>query len=251
MSPHWVSSLSDTATIAAALRAGMSVSDVKRRFVPNSAALQALALCEKLGSAPAENLERLAHVEAEQAKAVAALDVAASGPRASARLVSFLPIVVLLGGQLLGMRVLNSLNPLTFGSIAIGLLLLVTGRRWSNRILAKAQPTIHDPGAGLDAFASAMTAGLPQSVAIKEDETTFGAQPAIQALLETSGETGLAVSNLARAEADRLRLRWRATSEKRIHEAGIRLMWPLGLAVLPAFVLIAVLPLAGAMLNGN
>lgn len=229
----------------------MSVPEVRRRFEPNQAAQQALTLCEQLGSAPAENLERLAQVEAERAKALAALEVSASGPRASARLVTLLPILVLLGAQLLGMRVLNSLNPVTLSSIGLGAGLLLFGRRWSKRILDKAQPVVHDPGAALDAFASAMAAGLAPTTATREVEKVFGAQPEIAKLLETAAETGMAISKLARAEADRLRLSWRVSSEKRIHEAGIRLMWPLGLAVLPAFVLIAVLPLAVSMLRGT
>jgi tight adherence protein B len=229
----------------------MSVADVKRRFEPNQSTLRALTLCEQLGSAPAENLERLAEVEAEQAKAVAALEVAASGPRASARLVTVLPILVLLGAQLLGMRVLNSLNAVTTASIVLGALLLLVGRRWSRRILAAAQPEVHDPGAALDAFASAMSAGLAPTVAIREVEKVFGHQPELAALLASSADTGLAISRLARAEADRIRLNWRVSSEKKIQQAGIRLMWPLGVAVLPAFVLIAVLPLAVSMLRGN
>jgi tight adherence protein B len=229
----------------------MSVTDVKRRFEPNQSAHQALALCEQLGSAPAENLERLAQVEAEQAKAVAALEVAASGPRASARLVTVLPVLVLLGAQLLGMRVLNSLNPITTASIVLGAGLLLFGRRWSQRILAAAQPEVRDPGAALDAFASALSAGLPPTVATRELEKIFGHQPELAALLETSADTGLAISRLARAEADRLRLSWRVSSEKKIQQAGIRLMWPLGVAVLPAFVLIAVVPLAVSMLRGT
>lgn len=246
-----MSSLSETATIAAALRAGMSVAEAKRRFEPNLAALQALTLCEQLGSAPAENLERLSQVEAERAKTLAALEVAASGPRASARLVTLLPVLVLVGAQLLGMRVLNALNPLTIASIVIGGVLLFMGRRWSNRILATAQPQVHDPGAALDAFASAMSAGLAPTIAIKEVEKLFGEQPELARLLATSAETGMAISKLARAEADRLRLHWSSSSEKKIHEAGVRLMWPLGLAVLPAFALIAVVPLAVSMLRGN
>lgn len=229
----------------------MSVSEAKRRFEPNQSALQTLHLCEKLGSAPAESLERLAEVEAEQAKALASLQVAASGPAASARLVTLLPALVLIGAQLLGMRVLNSLNVLTIGSIVVGSSLLYAGRRWSNRILAKAAPSSNDPGAALDAFASAMSSGLPQSVASKEVEEIFGRQPQIESLIATSAETGLAVSRLARAEAERARLAWRVSSDKAIQEAAVRLMWPLGLAVLPAFVLIAVVPLAVAMLRGN
>lgn len=229
----------------------MPLSEVKRRYQPRGQALATIVFCERLGSAPAESLERLAEVEVAQARAVAELEVAASGPRASAKLVTMLPILVLLGAQILGMRVLNALNVLTLGSIGLGALLLVAGRRWSSKILAQAQPTVGDPGAALDAFASAMNAGLAQSLAIKEVEDSFGPQPEISSLLREAAETGLAVSRLAKAQADRLRLDWRVKSEKRIHEAGIRLMWPLGLAVLPAFVLVAVVPLAVAMLRGN
>jgi tight adherence protein B len=229
----------------------MSIADAKRRYQPNEFALRLLALCERLGSAPAENLERLAQVEVAQAKAVAELEVAASGPRASARLVTLLPAVVLLGAQLLGMRVLNSVNIFTSGSILVGTLLLVGGRSWSSRILERAKPKTDDPGAALDAFAAAMNAGLPQRVAAEEVESLFGPQLQVAQLISTSAETGLAVSKLALAEADRLRLTWRIESERRIHEAGVRLLWPLGLAVLPAFVLIAVVPLAAAMLRGN
>ncbi len=246
-----MSSLTDTATIAAALKSGMSVAEVRRRFQPNAIALQTLALCERLGSPPAENLERLAQVEADQAKAFAELEIAASGPKASAKLVTTLPLLVLLGAQLLGMKVLNSLNLATGGSIMLGALLLYCGRRWSNRILERAKTSSADPGAALDAFAAAMNSGLAQRIAIGEVEAAFGAQPEIVTILETSADTGLAVAKLARAEADRLRLAWRLSSEKRIHEAGVRLMWPLGLAVLPAFVLIAVVPLAASMLRGN
>ena len=96
-----------------------------------------------------------------------------------------------------------------------------------------------------------MSSGLPQSVASKEVEDIFGRQPQIERLIATSAETGLAVSRLARAEAERARLAWRVSSDKAIQEAAVRLMWPLGLAVLPAFVLIAVVPLAVAMLRGN
>ena len=243
--------MADTATIAAALRAGMPLPEAKRRYQPTGSALIALELCERLGAAPAESLERLAEVETELTQAQAELEVAASGPRASAKLVTLLPVVVLLGAQLLGMRVFNSLNPLAAASIILGALLLFAGRRWSSRILAKAQPDAQDPGAALDAFAAAMNAGLPQSAAIAEVEQRYGQQQKLLAITTDAAQTGMAVARLARAEADRARLQWRVVSEQRIHEAGVRLMWPLGMAVLPAFVLIAVVPLAVAMLRGN
>ena len=229
----------------------MPLPEAKRRYQPSGEALAALDLCERLGAAPAESLQRLAAVEAELAKAKAELELAATGPRASAKLVTLLPVAVLLGAQLLGMRVFNQLSPLACAAICLGALLLFAGRRWSSRILAKAQPEASDPGAALDSFAAAMNAGLPQSAALIEVEKSFGSQPGLLAITTEAAQTGMAVTRLARAEADRLRLQWRVESERRIHEAGVRLMWPLGVAVLPAFVLIAVVPLAIAMLRGN
>lgn len=229
----------------------MSVGEARKRFSPNERAEQLLQLCERLGAAPAENLERLAEVEAAQAKAVSELEVAASGPRASARLVTILPVLVLLGAQMLGMKVLNQLNPLCVASIAIGATLLYLGRRWSIRILKRAQPIDVDPGAPLDAFSAAMAAGLSLNQALADVVERFGEQSVLHELVATATETGLAVARLARVEADRARLNWRVESEKKVHEAGVRLMWPLGLAVLPAFVLIAVVPLAASMLRGN
>ena len=145
----------------------MPLPEAKRRYQPTGSALIALELCERLGAAPAESLERLAEVETGLTQTQAELEVAASGPRASAKLVTLLPVVVLLGAQLLGMRVFNSLNPLTAASITLGALLLFAGRRWSSRILAKAQPDAQDPGAALDAFAAAMNAGLQKGLTEK------------------------------------------------------------------------------------
>jgi tight adherence protein B len=96
-----------------------------------------------------------------------------------------------------------------------------------------------------------MGAGLSLNQALADVVERFGEQSVLHELVATATETGLAVARLARVEADRARLNWRVESEKKVHEAGVRLMWPLGLAVLPAFVLIAVVPLAASMLRGN
>ncbi len=88
-------------------------------------------------------------------------------------------------------------------------------------------------------------------MALTEAENSFGHQPKAEQLIEEAAQTGLAIARLAQSEADRVRLRWRIEAEKAIQVASVRLMWPLGLAVLPAFVLICVIPLASALLRNN
>ena len=243
--------VTDTATIASALRAGMTLPETLSRYEPSDSASQLLTLCAKPGASPADALDRLAAVEATHAKASAELLLAAGGPRASAKLVTLLPVIVLLGAQLVGLRVFNEAQPITLVSISLGAALLMAGRAWSKAIVAKAEPNLEDPAAGLDAFALALASGLPPRMALTEAENSFGHQPKAEQLIEEAAQTGLAIARLAQSEADRVRLRWRIEAEEAIQVASVRLMWPLGLAVLPAFVLICVIPLASALLRNN
>lgn len=243
--------MTDTATLAAALRAGMTLTDLLRRYEPNESASALLGLCAKVGGSPAEALDRLSAVEAAHARATAELQVAANGPKASARLVTLLPVLVLVAAQLLGLKVFNELQPVTLGSIGLGAALLFAGRTWSNAVISRAEPNFEDPGAGLDAFAVALAGGLPPKQALGEVEGIFGNQPSARALIAEASANGLAIAQLASAEAQRVRLRWRIEAEKVIQTASVRLMWPLGLLVLPAFVLICIVPLAVALIRSS
>lgn len=243
--------MTDTATIAAALKAGMTPSDVRKRFEPSPLTSKTLELCQAVGAPPVLALERLAEVETSWQVASAELELAASGPKSSAKLVTLLPLVVLFGAQLLGLKVFNSPSPFLLGSLGFGAALLYLGWLWSKRILDKAQVRQSDPGAALDALSVALAAGLPTAQAYKEVESRFGPVPALQELNQLSSQTGLALAKLVFAEADRLRLQARVSAQKLIRQAGVKLMWPLGLLVLPSFVLLAVIPLSLAMLRAN
>jgi tight adherence protein B len=243
--------LTDTATIAAALKAGMSPSEVRKRFEPSPLASKTLELCQSVGAPPVLALERVAEVETSWEVASAELELAASGPKSSAKLVTLLPLVVLLGAQFLGLRVFNSPGPFLLGSLGLGLALLYGGWLWSKRILEKAAVSKSDPGAALDALSATLAAGLPTAQAYREVEARFGQVPTLPELNHLSSQTGLALSKLVLAEADRLRLEVRVSAHKHIRQAGVKLMWPLGLLVLPSFVLLAVIPLSLAMLRAN
>jgi tight adherence protein B len=152
--------------------------------------------------------------------------------------------------QLAGLRVLVNPSAVSIGSMVLGGLLLVFGRLWSNRIVADAEPEAFDPGEAIDTFVSGLEAGLPPTEVARDVAEVFGESQEIAALIRDAEEEGLAIARLATARASQLRESKRIRDETRIREAGVRLMWPLGLAVLPAFVLISVIPLATAMLRG-
>jgi len=238
-------------SMAAAVRAGLPLEVVRSRHQLDAATAAALDLCQQFGSPPARTLDRLAQVAVANERARSELELAQAGPASSARLVLVLPLVVLGLAQLGGLHVLTSPSPLTLGSMFLGALLLLIGRQWSKRIVKAAEPNGEDPALALDAFASGMQGGLSPQIVIEKLSQVYPNTEAIREVIETSSRDGIAIADLALASADRLRLETRVAAETKIHQAGVRLMWPLGLAVLPAFILLAVIPLAASMIQGS
>lgn len=237
--------------MAATLRAGLPLEVILTRHQLDRSTQTALELSQRFGSPPAQTLDRLAKVAADNEKARAELTLAQAGPASSARLVLLLPLVVLGLGQLAGLRIFNSANALTLASMGLGALLLLAGRLWSNRIVKSAEPRNEDPGVAIDAFASGLNGGLSPQTVLSVIAEKYGDVSTINALITEAERDGIAIANLALATADRLRLESKVAAETKIRQAGVRLMWPLGLAVLPAFVLLAVIPLAASVIQGS
>ena len=242
---------SELQKLANEIRSGMPLPLAVQRHSYPIGIMQALELCQRFGSPPVAVIERLALSAEGNEKAAADLAVAQAGPRASAKLVTMLPVIVLVLAQLSGLEVINLRNGLAIGSILLGALLLLGGRAWSKAIISRCAPTGEDPGIALDAFASGMQAGVPPHQVAGAVESAFGPAPEIAHLVESNQREGLGLTELALAEANRLRLEYRVSAETRIRQAGVKLMWPLGLLVLPAFVLMAVIPITAAMLQNK
>jgi tight adherence protein B len=227
----------------------MQLERVLEKYPADESVKRSLTLAKHFGARPAEVLDRLAAVVADRDRARAELALAKAGPKSSARVVLLLPVGVLGFAQLAGLKVLVNPTAISLASMFFGGLLLLLGRFWSNRIVVAAEPSAEDPGEAIDAFASGLAVGLPPRVVADAVTQMFGISPEIEVLIADSASEGLAIADLALARADQMRLAKRVSDETRIREAGVRLMWPLGLAVLPAFVLIAVIPLAAALLT--
>lgn len=220
-------------------------------------------LATRLGGPAAQALNRLAEVFLATEKAKQEVALAFAAPKATAKLVLGLPFVAIGLAQALGMNPLGAIfgSALGFISLALGLALLIVGQLWSQRILARAAPKERDPGCLIDCTVIGLQAGLPLEQARIAAETHFSevfnlepeenASMAISAAGQLSRGTGAAVTQILTSVADRIRERERYETANKIARLSIRLMIPLGVAVLPAFVLLSVVPIAISLLSSG
>jgi tight adherence protein B len=220
-------------------------------------------LAFQIGGPVTLTLERLADVFDRQQKNLSEIQLAFAGPQATAKLVSWLPLAALALAQLVGMNPLAAVTGSTAGlvSVLLGLGLLAVGQRWSKRLLEQANSKALDPGAFIDAVLVGLQGGLPlrkSETAAKEHFKIVFQQEVpekdlalIKSVAELARDSGAALTKILAAEADRLREEERYQISEQIARLGIRLMIPLGVAVLPAFILIAIVPIALSLLSNG
>lgn len=201
------------------------------------------------------SLDRLAQVFEAQQKQNSELKLAFASPRATANLILLLPLFALLFSELLGIESLSAALQTSLGSLAlgIGLILLIIARVVSLRMLEKARPRESDPGAFLDAVVIGLSAGLSAAAASKLAQglaaTCFGKAVEKESLSQLadavaiSERSGIALTGILSARADALRHRLWNKRKSQLSKLSISLLLPLGLAALPAFVFLAVVPM--------
>jgi tight adherence protein B len=106
-----------------------------------------------------------------------------------------------------------------------------------------------------------LQAGLPLSQARieaqREFENVFKSSPQnenfveLEKAAELSRTTGAALTEILSAAADAFRDEQRHEIATRISKLGVQLMIPLGVAVLPAFVLLSIVPIAISLLSNG
>lgn len=220
-------------------------------------------LSAKLGGPILLALNRIADVFDRQQRNQREVQLAFSGPQATAKLVMWLPVLALLLGQAVGMNPIGAIFHSILGalSVSLGLGLMVAGRQWTRRLLARALPASRDPGAFLDCVLIGLQAGLPLSAAQKQAaqdyELAFDLPPdeqnfeRLENAAELSRSTGAAVGEILIAEADGFREQQRYEVATRISKLSVQLMIPLGVAVLPAFILLSIVPIAISLLSNG
>jgi len=200
----------------------------------------------------ARALRMLVQVQREVATALAA-------PVTTARMVLALPAVGLVLGMLLGFDTVAVLvaTPVGWGCLVVGCGLIVVAVRWNRRLVRSATPTQASPGLECELMAVAVTGGgsLAQARSVVVEALDRFGLPndgdQLDDVLRLSREAGVPAAELLRAEAEELRHTADADARAAAATLSVRLMLPLGLCVLPAFLALGVLPLMIAVISST
>jgi tight adherence protein B len=243
---------------AGLLRSGVTLNQALATIggPPSSIGLRyLLAVAKDAGSTVAAEMEAIADLIKSRERLIQRIGVAHAGPKATARLVIWLPVFTLLIAQLVGWNVLGSIfdSPIVFISVLLGLVLLLTSKLTTSRMLRRAKPTESYIGFYLMGVAIESSGGSnltkAKERALSTYQDVFGSLPAnleleqLEDVEKLVNQTGARVSSLLRRQAQSLQEAELVKIEIGIEKLGVRLMLPLGLGVLPAFVLLAIVPL--------
>lgn len=185
--------------------------------------------------------------------------VALAGPVATARMVMALPAVGVLFGLALGFDTPATLlgTPVGWACLLAGGGLLSVAAGWNRRLVRAARPTSATPGLACELMAIGMAGGasLDRSRAIVDGALgRYGIAAEggeVDSVLELSRRAGVPAAELLRSEARELRAAARSAAQERAAALSVRLMLPLGLCVLPAFLVLGVLPLLVAVVTST
>jgi len=175
--------------------------------------------------------------------------VALAGPVATARMVMALPAVGVLFGIALGFDTLATLfgTPVGWTCLAVGCGLLLLAARWNARLVRSARPASATPGLACELMAIAMAGGTSLDRAraiVGRALVRFDvAAEEVESVLELSRRAGVPAAELLRSEARERRAAARSAAHERAAALSVWLMLPLGLCVLPAFLVLGVVPL--------
>ena len=198
--------------------------------------------------------------------------VALAEPASTARLMSWLPLVAVLLGIALGFDTVGVLvtTPAGIGCLVAGVLLMVAARRWTGRLVRAAAPAPGVPGLTAELIAIALTGGVSvdrarhlADRALTPLPTSSGgpstaAHPTVAAddteidrTLALSRSAGVPAAELLRAGAAMARQRARTEGRTRAARLAASLLMPLGVCVLPAFIVLGVAPMLISILSST
>ncbi|MGN8026493.1 type II secretion system F family protein [Microbacterium sp. 22242] len=187
------------------------------------------------------------------------VEVALAEPAGTARLMLWLPVVGLLLGTALGFDTVTVLvtQPAGWVCLAAGLAMLLLARAWTRALVRRARPAPEIPGIRAELLVVALSGGtaIPRALRLVAEEVgrgdgcadagveAVGASDAVDRVLQLSSTAGVPAVELLRAEAARARRAARTSGRKGAARLSSRLLLPLGVCTLPAFLLLGVAPL--------
>jgi tight adherence protein B len=215
------------------------------------------------GAGVANEIDAVADICFQAEHSLDRIKVAFAGPKSSSTLVIWLPIITLGLAQLAGFDLLGTITskPIVLLSIGLGVLLLLLARTVSQKLIRSASPKQNLAGYYLLGVALETSGGSNLNRAERSAYDiylrVFGVHPTAKdksAMAEISHLvelTGARATSLLKANALNLQREVTVENEIRIEKLGVKLMVPLGLAVLPAFICLSVVPLMATMFSPN
>lgn len=189
------------------------------------------------------------------------VDAALAGPRSTARFVGVMPVLGLLFGALLGFDTIGVLfgTPLGVGCLVAGALLTVAAARWTSRLVARARPAESSPGLTAQLVAIGLAGGgslarardLATEALNRHDLGESDDAQRIDRVLELSRAAGVPAAELLQSEARQIGREATSRAQSRAAALGTTLMIPLGVCVLPAFMLLGVAPMMIAIFSST
>ena len=236
----------DYRSLSSLLDAGVdlktSLSELNVRELPGD-----VELAIELGAPLKTLLISLATQQESASKAKAELAQAMAMPKATKRLLLWLPVLTLALTFLTGISSLDSLtNPLVIVAILLGSALLYLGHRISRRMLLTLDENFDV--ADLQKFAIAIACGLTTGQ-IANRFPDLLTSPKVARLVSLTNRTGAALSKLVTSEIEN---GLQAQLSEKIAAArvlSVRLLIPLGLTTLPAFMLFTIPPTLVGLTN--
>ncbi len=219
----------------------------------------AWAVATDAGASLAPTLRQFSETLRDLVQVQREVTVALAAPTLTARLVLVLPLVGILFGLLLGFDTIRVLVATAAGWACLGVAsaLLFGASRWNARLVRRAQPKDLAPGLVFDLVAIAVSGGASLERAlgsVTETARRYEVPAALDdlallAVLDLSRRAGVPAAALLRGEALERRREASATAQAGARSLGIALMVPLGVCVLPAFMVLSVVPLLLAVLH--
>lgn len=226
---------------------GESVAARERRMWAEVAA--AWSIATSVGAPLAATLRSFADVLRDAAESADEIRIALAEPTSTAKLLGWLPAVGIGLAIALGFDPVGTLlrEPVGWACAVVGIALLVTGRRWTSRLALAAHRDAAVPGMDADLTAIALSGGVSVSrardlVHAARGEKSTGSE-AVHDTLVLSEAAGVPAVELLRSAAALDRHRARVDGRLRAARLSTKLLLPLGICTLPAFLCLGVAPM--------
>lgn len=220
-------------------------------------------LAERSGAPVSATLERLAEALSSLDRLAERRSVLLSGPRATIRLVGALPIVALLCGALLGFDPIGVLWSPGGAILAVmGVGLLAAGVRWAQHLTDRLSAADWVSGLECELCWIALLGGAAHGDAVRRVAdavdglgvewvrlSSLCRDGTVQTAVRAAALLGVPAASMLLAEASASRARALAKLEREAERLGVRVLLPMGICVLPSFIVLGVLPVLFAVMG--